>query len=230
MMTALVARWNLGSDLYRSTGDADFGIPPLVLRNIELTERLSSRGYKRVAGDRFEKPVLDVAAGFGSQDEVHVASIDVLIPAYTSRARNDRKVGDSIVATEALGLADALLRPGVAMDLTMRRLNEEELRASLLFPDEVSSLLLKLGAIRERSKDTDVVDLWRCLEVCNAAQLGPQDFAEGACGDAATKVRELFAAREGAGMAAIMSAQNLSTHGRDARFTRIAALMDRLFG
>jgi hypothetical protein len=33
MVTMLVARWQLGADLYRETGDVDLGIPPIAARD-----------------------------------------------------------------------------------------------------------------------------------------------------------------------------------------------------
>jgi hypothetical protein len=33
MVTILAARWQLGHDLYRETGDVDLGIPPIVARD-----------------------------------------------------------------------------------------------------------------------------------------------------------------------------------------------------
>lgn len=55
------------------------------------------------------------------------------------------------------------------MSLHLRCLNGSVLDADLCFPDEAAALALKALATQARSKDTDVVDLWRCLEVCAAA-------------------------------------------------------------
>lgn len=60
MVTALVARWGLGAELYRETGDADLGIPPIVVRDQHLIERLTDSGYQWVAGHRFARTVTDV--------------------------------------------------------------------------------------------------------------------------------------------------------------------------
>jgi len=40
MVTVLAARWQLGSELYRETGDVDLGIPPVVARDHHLVSRL----------------------------------------------------------------------------------------------------------------------------------------------------------------------------------------------
>ena len=61
----------------------------------------------------------------------------------------------------------ALARPPVAITLELRRLNEEILQCELPFPDEVSALVLTRLATTVRSKDTDVADVWRCLEIAS---------------------------------------------------------------
>ena len=45
MVTALVARWQLGGELYRETGDTDLGVPPVVVREEGLIGGLLERGY-----------------------------------------------------------------------------------------------------------------------------------------------------------------------------------------
>lgn len=44
MMTALSARWGLGADLYRETGDADVGVERVVIRDHNLVEDLLGLG------------------------------------------------------------------------------------------------------------------------------------------------------------------------------------------
>lgn len=98
MLTALVARWELGTALYRETADTDLGVPPLVARELGLAQRLTALDYEQVAGDRFARTMTDLPIRFaGRQDRPAQAVIDVLIPAYTSRARQNRKVGESLV-------------------------------------------------------------------------------------------------------------------------------------
>lgn len=102
-----------------------------------------------------------------------------MIPAYTSRARHNRRVSDELVTTEVLGLPTALNRSPVLLALELHRLNGERLEVELAFPDEVAALVLKAFATRVRNKATDVVDVWRCLEVAFAAGAGPHDFTDG---------------------------------------------------
>ena len=58
----------LGLDLpLRATGDADFGVPPHVLRRPDLVEAIERLGYTRAFGNRWERPIDDrrVAAPAG---------------------------------------------------------------------------------------------------------------------------------------------------------------------
>jgi hypothetical protein len=45
MVTVLAARWRLGRELYRETGDVDLGIPPIIARDHHVVGRLKDSGY-----------------------------------------------------------------------------------------------------------------------------------------------------------------------------------------
>jgi hypothetical protein len=45
MVTVLAARWQLGHELYRETGDVDLGIPPIVAQDRNLVGRLKDLNY-----------------------------------------------------------------------------------------------------------------------------------------------------------------------------------------
>jgi hypothetical protein len=98
------------------------------------------------------------------------------------------------------------------------------------FPDEVSALVLKGLATRVRVKDTDVTDIWRCLEVAFAAQVAPATFADGIRAESAGIIRALFARRRGPGMAAIAAGQGMTSQAADVRYTRVRALIARVLG
>jgi hypothetical protein len=228
MVTALAARWELGADLYRETLDADLGVPPLVARDLDIADRLKAAGYIQVAGDRFERPVLDIPAGLrGPTPPLYSAAIDVLVPAYTSRPRQNVTVAPELVTTEVLGLQIALARPAVALTLDLQRLNGDLTSVKLLFPDEVSALTLKAFATTVRIKLTDIVDVWRCLEICVAAQIDATAFSRGTPAKAAAIIRELFG-KNRPGMQALADQQRLSQDAADRRYTRIRALTARL--
>jgi hypothetical protein len=91
----------------------------------------------------------------------------------------------------------------------------------------VSALVLKANATVVRSKATDVIDLWRCLEIGLAAGLSSEafDFDDGRA--AAAIVRRLFVDRDGMGMRSLVEEQRLSETGATQRLTRIHALIDR---
>jgi hypothetical protein len=231
MVTVLAARWQLGAGLYRETGDADLGVPPVVVRDRDLAGRLRALGYRQVAGNRFAKVVPDIpvrlAGGLAADRE---AIIDILVPAYTSRARQNVQVSEDLFSTEVPGLPTALSRAPVMIGLEMHRLGGEALHADLPFPDEVSALVLKSLATRVRVKDTDVTDIWRCLEAASAAGVGPAVFAGGIRADSASLIRALFASRRGPGMTAITAGQGMTRQAADARYTRVRALIARVLG
>ncbi len=231
MVTALATRWQLGPQLYRETGDTDIGVPPVVVRDHHLLERLKDLGYEQVEGNRFARTMADIPVRtVGAPDPPRRAIIDVLVPAYTSRARQNRRIGDDLVTTEVPGLATALQREPVRLSLELHRLNGDTLTAELCFSDEAAALVLKGFAIQVRRKPTDVVDVWRCLEVAFAARVQPTDFADASGAEAAALVRELFDRRDGPGMEALVSEQRLSTEAADQRFTHIRALIARVIG
>lgn len=228
MVTALVARWQLGAELYRETGDTDLGVPPVVVREEGLIGRLIERGYEQVEGNRFARPIDDVPVMVRDVEGLPSAVVDVLVPSYRTRARSNHRVSDELVTTEVPGLALALQQEPVLLQMQLHRLNGEQLDIEVVFPDEVTALSLKAFASRVRDKPTDVVDVWRCLEVAYAAGTDAAAFVEGEAAEAARIVRSLFDRRDGAGMSALVGEQGLSEAAADERFTRIRALIQRV--
>jgi len=232
MVTMLAARWQLGHELYRETGDVDLGITPIVARDHHVVGRLKDLDYTQVAGNRFARGLSDIPVKMKDKKDSPrpEAFIDVLVPAYTSRARENVQVGDDLFTTEVPGLQLALARPPVTITLELRRLNGEILQCGLPFPDEVSALVLKSLATTVRFKDTDITDIGRCLEIAFAAGLGPADFTRGVRAEAAEVIRSLFGGRRGAPVTALAAEQHLSAEAIDARFTRIRALIAHVLG
>jgi hypothetical protein len=228
MVTALVARWQLGAELYRETADTDLGVPPVVVREEGVIGRLIERGYERVEGNRFARPIDDVPVAVRGAETPRSAIIDILVPSYTTRVRQNYRVSDELLTTEVPGLAFALQREPVTLHMELHRLNGERLDIEVAFPDEVAALTLKAFASRVRDKPTDIVDLWRCLEIANAAGANPEAFANGDAAKAASIVSALFDSRVGEGMSALAAEQRLSDAASDQRFTRIRALMQRV--
>lgn len=228
MVMILAARWHLGTDLYRATLDADLGVSPIAVSDNVLVNRLVDLGYQQVAGDRFSREVTDIPAGDASTRSEAV--IDVLVPAYTSRPSSSRKAGERLVATEVLGLASALQRSPVIMELELRRLGGDLLNIALSFPDEASALVLKAFATQARNKFTDCTDVWRCLEVAYTAGVTINDFAAAEMSKGVEVIRSLFSQRNSPGMSAITQDLALSKAAADERYTRIRALIQQVLG
>lgn len=158
----------LGLDLpLRATGDADIGVSPHVLRNARLVDAIEALGYVKVEGNRWERPMA----------ERRVAAVDLLVPAYTSRARHTLKIG-SVVTTEVPGLADAMRRPGVSVTADLRLTTGEVLQTTVVLPDAVGTLVMKAQVRTVRNEARDADDLWRCLEIAAAEGVTRDTFGE----------------------------------------------------
>ncbi len=207
----------LGLDLpLRATGDADIGVPPAVLRDPSLAEHVEALGYRKVRGNRWERSLADR----------RTATIDLLVPAYTSRTRHTVRVGD-VVTTEVPGLATALLRPGVALDATLR-LSDGTVRATTItLPDAYATLVLKARARTVRSENRDAEDLWRCLEIAAADGVNP-DFVPP---DDPDRLRETLHRELGPGGPALEILTSALQRDEAARLrTRIRALLHDVVG
>lgn len=229
MVTLHVQRWGLGRDLFRETRDTDLGIPPIAVQDGRLIDLLKQYGYARATGNTYARRIEDVPVSVVDTQEMW-ASIDLLVPAYTSRARDSLKVTDELTTTEVLGLAEAFLRPGVEVSLELHRLNGEILTAELILPDEISAVVLKALVWNRRGAAKDAVDLWRMLEVASAAGVSPDEFSEGAGTESPEIVRRSFEKPNEGAMKAIASAQDLSVEAAQQRYTRIQALLQRVIG
>lgn len=142
----------------RMTADADFGVPPAALRDDSLIGRLAGAGYGRIAGNRWQRV----------HDERRTATVDLLIPAYTSHLRQNHKVG-STTTSEVPGLAEAFIRPTVSVRVRFVLSDGMEIACDVSLPDPVAMLGLKLGARQVRNEPRDAADIWRCVEVVRAA-------------------------------------------------------------
>lgn len=78
-ITVLLHQQRLAVDLpLRATADADFGLPPYLLREPSLITAIEDLGYRKVMGNRWERQI----------DEARIAAVDLLVPTYRSRARD----------------------------------------------------------------------------------------------------------------------------------------------
>jgi hypothetical protein len=158
----------LGLELARRvTGDADFGVPRHVRHDPSLVEEIEKLGYRRTMGNRWERSI----------DDRRTAAVDLLVPAYTSRARDTVQVG-GVVATGVPGLATALRRPPVELDTELRLADGSNRKTTIALPEAISTLTLTAHARAVRSETQDAEDRWRVLEVCRRERVLPSDFDE----------------------------------------------------
>lgn len=126
MITLHAYRWGLGAALFRETKDADVGITEAIARDEGIVARLEAVDYRQRRGGEFVRTLKEDSEGNG---ELLEATIDVLVPARTSRARESRRVSHDLVTTEVPGLATALARPAVRVALSMTLLDGTMLEA-----------------------------------------------------------------------------------------------------
>jgi len=149
----------------RGTADADCGVRPPILTAGELVGEIEHLGYTKTEGNRWERVI----------DEDRTATVDLLVPAYTSRPRASKQIGD-VNTTEVPGLAEAFQSEPCVVEATFLLSTGDRMEATVVLPDAKSMVLLKAGARRVRNEDRDATDLWRCLEVASVEKVVPTDF------------------------------------------------------
>lgn len=207
----------LGLDLpLRATGDADFGVPPHVLRGHELVDAIEALGYRKVLGNRWERPI----------DVRRVAAVDLLIPTYRTRARDTVEIGD-VVTTEVPGLAEAFRRPGIEVAAQFRLTDGTSLSATVVIPDPVGTIAMKALVRSARNDARDVDDLWRCLEVAATDGVAPTNFDDSSL----TRVRaELWRQLGPDGAALSTLVADLQPDAAARLRTRVHALLAEVIG
>lgn len=224
MVTLHAYRWGIGAELFRESRDVDTGVSIVALKDETLLKRIESLDYKRTSGNTFEKPVRDIPVE-GAPTEEWTAQIELLAPAFTSRARESVQLGDFAV-TEVPGLAVAMRRT-VTAQLRLFRLNDECSDMDVVLPDELGCLILRAHAWRIRLEDRDAVDVWRALEIANRAGVGPESFA-GPAAVAAAIVRSDFGAERSPGVRAVLASRRLTPSAPSA--ARVVALARAVVG
>lgn len=220
MVALHVHRYRL--DLLRETSDADLGLQPFVLKSSNIGDQLESIGYRMVAGNRFVRDIKGMTLADGSPLQ---ATIDLLVPSTTSRVRESVQHG-RINTTEVAGLSLAFQRDAVDVDLDVGFLDGTQAAFGVSIPDEVAALALKVLARSVRRTDRDAIDVWRCLEVCAAADVGRVHF--GSEHKQVVEILDTEFVQEGDGLFELANAQNLSREQTVERHTRIRALIANL--
>lgn len=217
-VAVLLHQQRLSIDLpLRATGDADFGLAPYLLREPELVAAIEERGYRKVLGNRWERPI----------DSTRVASVDLLIPTYRSRARDTVRVGD-VVTTEVPGLAEALRRPGIEADVEIVLTDGAISGAHVLIPDAASTLGLKAYARTVRQESRDAEDLWRCLEIAFADGVTAETLNDDATLSRVVPILRRELGPGGASLGIITAGVTESEGAR--RRTRMSALLAAVVG
>lgn len=153
-----------GSVPPRQTADADLGADHEVVAAAPVVRSLVARGYTKTAGNRFER----------GEDEERRA-IDVLVPTIGGRMTSNVECGELTV--DAIpGLALALTRPPVILDLTHISTDSKELTTDVLLPDPIASLVLKAYATSSRPGESDPHDIWRLLELVHHLSATPEEW------------------------------------------------------
>lgn len=224
MVTLHVQRWGLGEALYRATLDADLGVPPIVARKERIIDALEDRGYERHSGNRYRREVPELR----KHVEENFAVVDVLIPAYTSRPRENVRVDEKLTTIEVPGLASALLVEPVTIEVQLSLRTGGSGQIELPIPDERSGLVLKAFAWRQRSASKDIVDVWRLLEVCAVAGISIDTQMGDDSVRASSLIRSAFSDFESDGTRALVAELKLNEAAAKERFARIQALVARV--
>lgn len=184
-VTLLVAIHQVRGVPARDTADADLGVNYDVAADPRLPAALISLGYAQAAGNRFVREHPDDVENLQ-------LSVDVLAPAFQARMLTNQRHGE-LVVDEIPGLALALNRPGVAVDIRVQLTSGNEVATRLMLADPVSALCMKAAAWSGRFAARDAIDIWRLLETAHAAGVRSESWPMRASGlDAARVLNRCF--------------------------------------
>lgn len=162
MISVLTAAFPSPQLIPRRTNDADGGIPTGLARTGALHERLLSRGYRPVRGNRYvrEQP--------GETERV----LDILVPRFGTRIGTETHGGRRFDAMPGLELA---LANTLRIDIVAALRDGRELRFSARVPSVEGAVLLKTYAWSGRRAIKDAIDLhnlFRIVEAYDAEKVG----------------------------------------------------------
>ena len=126
------------------------------------------------------------------------------------------------------GLAFAFQREAVSVPVRATLRNEEILEFTVELPDETAALALKALSRTVRRKDNDAIDVWRCLEICQAVPLSGVHF--GSDHDQVTSILLDDFSRDGDGMNQLVNARHLNSAQAASLRTRMQALIASILG
>ena len=137
------------------------------------------------------------------------------------------RIGD-IVTTEVPGLAEALRRPGVSVEIDIALTDGASIAAKVVIPDPAATLGLKAWARVVRNEDRDAEDLWRCLEIAHAAGVTADVLRDDATLGQIVPILERELGPTGASIGVITKGLDEAEAAR--RRTRIRALVAEVVG
>jgi hypothetical protein len=220
-----VARYRLEQTLSRMTLDTDFGLDVSTLSQLGPVERFADKHYHLREGHRFCRQL-------GEENEEAV--VDVLIPNYTSHPGSYRQVG-AINSFQTPGLAELLRREPMLLRLRVEFDSGEVRETVLATTDECGALFSKVLAWDDRRRktnaDKDAFDVWRSLEVCYRANIGPGSWPEQFDASGWKQlIRDDFGTREADGSKALASYVHASGGNPEQAVTRTIALVSAVVG
>ncbi len=179
----------------RETLDADFGAAPQVIADPRLVDALHERQYRTVeAANRFVRRH-DTPTG-----RVDL-TVDILAPSYRGGCRTRRETYGHLTVDAVPGLALALSRPAVFVDVEVGLDSGGTVAAHLALPDLVSAICIKAFAYQGRYGSKDAVDLYRLMAAAHAAGLRAADWPTGSQERRAAGILDEFFGRpKGAGL------------------------------
>lgn len=136
----------------RATTDADAGIEPSVAAATSMTKGLTALGYSQLDGSRFHRDDGDLEL-----------VVDLLVSDVVAGQHNV-EVGP-LVTDAAPGLALALARPAVWVEVTVVTTSEREVPLRLPLPDSAVAVVMKTLTWSNRVEDKDAIDVFRLLDV-----------------------------------------------------------------
>lgn len=153
---------------------------------------------RREAANRFVRGYSDT---HGPLDLV----VDILAPSYRGKLVPNQRHGE-LVVDEIPGLALALHRPAMFVDVNVRLTGKKDLAMRVALPDLPGALCLKALAYRGRFAAKDAVDLLRLLTAAYAAGLREDDWPRGVTARAAAEVlHRFFGVPSGTGLKEVSS-------------------------
>ena len=112
-----------GLNLYRQSLDVDVGFPQVVAKEPWFVELLIERGYTRKSGNTYSRLVDDLPEEMVEHlDSAPEAQVDILVAPFSSRVRDNVRLGEHLTTSEVPGLAEALRRPPVDLSIILKRL------------------------------------------------------------------------------------------------------------